>query len=250
MQKANTSNRKKKSLVEFLKLITIGAIVGFIIGFTSAILDHKGIEINVMSFTLWLSENIVYFQIALILILLPPVLFTIIQAHRHLKLTVPSDDETLEIYEEHLDRKLNRSISLNATATILHCMIFGFSVGGQNPQINISLILFVVILALNLVIDMHALKLLQLYYGKHFSIFSNQFEKEYLAACDESEKEIIYKSSYDTFVLMKNTFVGLLAIAILSKLFLDTGNFPIILIGVAWLVQTLSYICYCKKYTK
>lgn len=248
----NTSNAKNKNkgIYDFIKLMGISIIIGIIIGIFFALMDDNGIIITTETLSNWLTQQILYIQIAAVFLIVPPVLYTIIQAHYHLKTNAPNDDETLALYEENLDKKLNSAISFNVTSTILQCILFGFSIGGFNPNQYASALLFIGLILINTVLDMHALKLLKRYYGKSFSLFSKNFEKEYLASCDESEKDLIYRSSYDTFVFMKNTFVCLLTVSVLTKLFLNTGNFPIFLIGSAWLIQTMAYLYFGKKHAK
>lgn len=248
--KLDPKKNKRKPILDFIKLMLVSVVIGLIAGTLFAIFEYKGIEISTEVFSEWLTQNVLYLQIAAVILMVPPVLYTIVQAHYHLKTSVPNDDETLALYEENLDKKLNSAISFNVTSTILQCVLFGFAVGGTNPHLNTSALLFVAVILMNTVLDMHALKLLKLYYGKSFSFFSKNFEKEYLASCDESEKDLIYRSSYDTFVFMKNIFVCLLTVTVLSKLFFHTGNFPIFLIGSAWLTQTLAYIYFVKKHAK
>ena len=68
-----------------------------------------------------------------------------------------------------------------------------------------------------------------------------RFTQKWLESCDEAEQMVIYKASYSSFIAMKTLLPLLEAAALFGKLMFDTGNFPIVLICIAWGVNAGVY---------
>lgn len=69
---------------------------------------------------------------------------------------------------------------------------------------------------------------------KKGEVCSWSFDREWLASCDEAERMLMYRSSYRTFQMMKNLMPVMEGAALFGKIFMGTGNFPIVLVSLIW----------------
>jgi hypothetical protein len=70
---------------------------------------------------------------------------------------------------------------------------------------------------------------------------SADFSKHWEASLDEAEKFLLYKSAYKSFMFMKSFLLALMLISMLGEVLFHTGKFALILTGLAWVVQSLSF---------
>lgn len=70
---------------------------------------------------------------------------------------------------------------------------------------------------------------------------SFSFNKKWLASCDETEKMVIYQAGYKGFSVMQILVLVGIIIAGIGKFDFDTGNFPIVLLGIVWIGGNLTF---------
>ena len=75
---------------------------------------------------------------------------------------------------------------------------------------------------------------------KRGDISSRKFHQQWLESCDEAEKEVIYQSSYKTYIFMSKAIGLLLIVTMLSHLFFKTGIMAILVVGVMYLVLVVT----------
>lgn len=85
---------------------------------------------------------------------------------------------------------------------------------------------------------------------KRGDISSKNFQKQWLESCDEAEKEVIYQSSYKTYIFMSKCIAVLLLVTMISHLFLKTGIMAILVVGVMYLVMVVKFSCSCVALQK
>ncbi len=77
---------------------------------------------------------------------------------------------------------------------------------------------------------------------KQGSVYDVNFQKKWIESCDEAERTNIYRSSYRAYRTMSVTLPILWLVAMVAGLWFDgVGPLAVVLVSVAWLVQTLSY---------
>ncbi len=92
------------------------------------------------------------------------------------------------------------------------------------------------------------IKLLQsVHPEKRGDISSKNFQKQWLESCDEAEKEVIYQSSYKTYIFMSRCIAVLLLVTMVSHLFFKTGIMAIFVVGVMYLAMAVKYSCSCVE---
>lgn len=85
---------------------------------------------------------------------------------------------------------------------------------------------------------------------KKGNVASRKFRQQWLESCDEAEKEIIYQSAYKAYALA-NTLLGiLLFVTLVANLLFHTGILAIIVVGIVYLAQTLTYCRSCVQLKK
>ncbi|MDO5539358.1 MAG: DUF3169 family protein [Eubacteriales bacterium] len=74
---------------------------------------------------------------------------------------------------------------------------------------------------------------------------SRKFQQQWLESCDEAEREIIYQSSYKTYMLLNKSIPVLLLLTMLTHMFLETGVLAVIVVAAIWLMETICYTRSC-----
>ena len=79
---------------------------------------------------------------------------------------------------------------------------------------------------------------------------SSKFQKEWLASCDEAEKEIVFQSAYKAYMCMNKVIPLLLLLTLILNLFFNTGILAIIVVAGMYLVMTVAYSKACVQIRK
>ncbi|MBO4456390.1 MAG: DUF3169 family protein [Butyrivibrio sp.] len=75
-----------------------------------------------------------------------------------------------------------------------------------------------------------------------------RFERKYFESRDEGQKMIIYRATHDVFKGLSYINPVLMLIAFIGKISFDTGNFPVVIVLVAWLMEMMIYTRAVFKY--
>lgn len=76
---------------------------------------------------------------------------------------------------------------------------------------------------------------------------SGKFQEQWLKSCDEAEREIIYQSSYRAYLAMMKIVPALTFVALLTHLLWNTGVLAVVLLGIIWILATLTYSRNCVR---
>ena len=76
---------------------------------------------------------------------------------------------------------------------------------------------------------------------KQGNIFDKNFQKEWLASCDEAQQLVIYKASFKAYKAVVNTCKILWIVTLIGMLTFDTGLFPVFCVTVIMVVMQVSY---------
>ena len=79
---------------------------------------------------------------------------------------------------------------------------------------------------------------------------SKTFQKDWLASCDEAEKEMVYQSAYSAYMALGKMIQILLCATMILHLMFHTGILAVIVVGVVYLTMTISYNRSCVKLQK
>ena len=76
------------------------------------------------------------------------------------------------------------------------------------------------------------------------------FQKKWIESCDELEKMQIYESCYHSFQTMQKCFPIAMGIFMFAEIYFNMGVFPIVILGILWLIQTITYKNYAMKLSR
>lgn len=76
---------------------------------------------------------------------------------------------------------------------------------------------------------------------------SGKFQKQWLESCDEAEKEVIYQASYKTYLMGMKLISALAFVSLFTHLVWNTGVMAVAVLGVVWIVMTVTYCRNCVR---
>lgn len=85
---------------------------------------------------------------------------------------------------------------------------------------------------------------------KQGSVYSMDFNKQWINNCDEAEKMQIYKTAYGAYNVSGIVYIILWLFCIIGNQIWHFGIMPAAFVTVMWLVQFISYQSYGAYYSK
>lgn len=76
---------------------------------------------------------------------------------------------------------------------------------------------------------------------------STKFTEQWVESCDEAEREMIYRSTYKSYIMLSKWIPVLMVVTMLSHLVWNTGIMAIIVVGIVWTVQNVAYLKSCVE---
>lgn len=250
---------EKKHFLIFLAILVVGIAAGLLMGVISGFLtDNVQISDEVLAeVKLGLAYIVPVAAVVINVIVFVIALLQFFKIKKMVKAWDGDDEKTIC----EIEYKLNWPL-LFANVMMICNFIF-FSVGVEvcelpELQENIAEILNFVVMAtfiISYVFEIIITKLVvdlekKLNPEKQGSIFDMQFAKKWENSCDELEKQISYKVGFKAYKAGNKVCVVLWIISFVSQLMFDTGIFPVICIGVIWLVMLISYSVSCMQAEK
>ena len=237
----NIKKENRKAFWPFLLFIFCGGFVGGLLGATGHLL--KGATMN--SILHKANHLLLAWSPILIVIcsfILLSVSFIILFGCKSRYKQGNLDDKELD----RIEYRLNFPLALSSISMIINCFLFGCilvgTYGFDAPFSPLGVLTFVISLALIVVIQKLIVDLEKMINPeKRGSVFDQNFAKVWEASCDEAERLMIYKSSYESFKATNMTCIVLWVVLTLCNIVFVTGILPILTVTLIWLVQTLSY---------
>lgn len=153
-----------------------------------------------------------------------------------------------EEYMERLDKKCGMgqiflSVFIILTFSFSAMAFSRFSeIEKESMSLIIPVINLLVVLIFYLLIEQKYVELIKkMNPEKRGNTFELNFKKTWLSSCDEQEKMIIYKSSYRSFQALQRAFPFCWMVLILIGLVMDIGIVPYLILGILWLIHTVTY---------
>lgn len=260
-KKVNNTKEKseKKYFLIFMVLMVLSLIGGAFVGVLMKIIEYyiditTDMQVRLKVVLAYLipavsiAANIVTFVIALV------------QYLRMKKKAANWDEEEEEPILE-IEYKLNWPVLIANVMMI--CNMVLFSVGtalstvpeiGEDTSEVLSMVcvlnflvsLIFEFIILKLVIDLEK----KLNPEKRGSIFDVNFAKKWEESCDEAQKLISYKAGYAAYKAGNTTCMLLWLLSFVAQMMFHTGIFPVICIGIIWLVMLITYSRFCMKAEK
>lgn len=171
--------------------------------------------------------------------------------------TADEEEADLISYQEEKYGAVLQCINVVSQVLCIFILANGYQLkyieSGNKNAVNflIACVLFVICFFYDAIIQTRYIKLLQeVHPEKRGDVSSTKFQEQWLASCDEAEKEIIYQSSYRTYIFMNRCIGLLLLVTMLSHLFFKTGIMAIVAVGIMYLVMVMKYSVSCTSLRK
>ena len=85
---------------------------------------------------------------------------------------------------------------------------------------------------------------------KKGSVYDINFQKEWIASCDEAERQQIYEASWNAYKAVSKAISVIWIICVVGGGLFNWGIVPAFVVSAIWLVQLISYSSYELKKTK
>lgn len=250
----NKKKTKKATGKSYLKIIGCMAI-GAAIGAVTSILGMFGYEAvgnGTVAFVHWLGAQTIWIMPAMLL-------GTIIEGIICLRLekSVRQEAQRAEELDEDMgdmDDKLNWCVavvgSLNYAVIFLGMLLLiinaDMSMGGWGPYELIGIVAaYLLAVLLQSALQVRMVKLVQsIDPMKQGDPGSLSFQKQWLAGCDEAERQMLYQAAYQTYQFLNPCIMVLLVLAVLCHLVWGTGLLAVAMLAILGFLQGLVYqIC-------
>ena len=230
-----------KTFVKILAALLAGGVIGGIFGFGSFWLQEEGFNYMVTGWYQGYLNYAIYIQLAVFAVSGVLCLIFYLKAQNLVK------QEKEELLDE-IGRLENYALLVNAVGLVLLFLSYGLAADGKNRYFMQSTIVFLVTCMLSVVLEV-----LIIYQAKRLDPMKKgdpgdlTFSKQWMDSCDEAEKMIVWKAAYETYTVMKVLIMAAFVAALFGKVGFGTGNFPLVLIGILWLVQSALYMAKSMK---
>ena len=166
-----------------------------------------------------------------------------------------ADDEECDAldYEEEKTGAVGMNISILVQGLAFVFLSFGYSTeylgisDAVTRRFLITCILFIICTVYEGFWQVRYVKAIQIGhpYMKKADPSSRKFQKQWIDCCDEAEKEMIYQSSYRTYMILNQTIPFLILITMLCHLFFQTGILAVLAVAAIWLLVSFTYTSSC-----
>ena len=249
MEKNKSEN--SKALPGFLRTAFIGLIIGMVVGFVSIFLEKglSAIEIYqklndgltiVAPYAIWLS----------LIILSAKAIFDYRKARDIFNKWDGEDDDFIRVAES----KINYSIMYSQMNMIVAFFFFTITVMSEKEPIApiiVSLVGFLLTLTTIVYIQQKNVDLTkEINPEKKGSIYEHDFQKKWLATCDENEIRQIGQASYKAYTATTVVCIVLILVSLFVSDILNAGFYPTLLVIIIWATSSIVYFVECIRLSK
>lgn len=259
-----TKKRRAKETTSYKRMglvMLFSAIGGAVLGIVSAIILGDNAVNSIESGAAFVLAGI---QRIMVPVLTAVTIVTIIYGEINLRKQKMLFGKILESEDEECDRWEYEEEKVSAYGTVVNllsqivCILVlsaGYSIkyigGGNSANMLAACLIFLGCYAYDGFWQARFVKVVQTAHPeKKGDLSSRKFHQQWLDSCDEAEKEVIYRSAYESYRQAGRVIPILLIVTMLGHLFFDTGIMAIIIVAVIWLVITVAYLSSCVSLKK
>lgn len=257
---------EKKKMNTYLKyglILLACALVGGVLGFISVAAEGPLEALRMLATNI--SEILCRYLFVEFVVLL---LIEVVTGERSIrkmkdqcKALEAADDEEADRIEYEMEKDSAWGVgTLNVIAFLSMVLLAtGYSMDYIRSVANVNeglgflgaCVLFIVIYTYNGIWSVRQVKLQQkLDPTKKGDPTSTKFTEQWVESCDEAEKEMIYRSAYKSYIALSKWIPILMVVTMLSHLIWNTGVMAIVVVGIVWTVQNVSYLKSCVELRK
>lgn len=243
----------------FIALIALGFIVGFTMGGVSGRIRRMGLDISAMKLQLYETLDavipVVYCGINLLFYLAGYLL--LFQYIRRSKCWDGEDEQYIKAVENGFSNLSNLAgiIMIINLLLFVVCQFLGTRDGTtREVRKNMSSVSVTVLAAAMVLIVL--MQWLILRYIKRINpekrgnLFALNFQKIWMASCDEAEQMIIFRSGYKAYRCVNAACIVCFCVLLELETVLQIGLVPIILVGIIWLTNVIAFARENRKLDK
>ena len=235
---------KKKSFVKFGVIMMIAMIIGGVIG---GILNWIGasfeVTLQIIGMTIMKTSPFVLIVLGVTAIGGGLVCFW---KAKVLKKNWDGEDEGT--YEK-IDRACTIANGFAGVGTVFNMLWFGITMEYQNTVMNYGMwgicviAAFLIICFGELFLQRSVIDFMKkINPEKQGDVLDMNFQKKWMASCDEQEKQVVYKAAYKVYSTSCITYAAISLVLLLGSCFYGIGVLPYFVLGVIWISQTIIYI--------
>lgn len=257
MKNDEIKQANRKALPKFLLFAVVCTLVGGVIGYFSADVEPESLVAMMKNAGAFFGTRIAPWLMLALAILVPIICFPLYRGAK--KLAAAWDDEDEDLYNK-IDQKLSVVLWLASAALILAFFLITaiYSVGMEDIDsangvvfLFISIAAFFAIMVEATVFQQKCVDTTkQLNPEKKASVYDMQFQKKWMADCDEAEKIIIGKCAYKAYSAT-NIVCAVCAtvLAVCAPIF-NIGFLPSLIVCLIWMVNLSVYCCEALRCSK
>lgn len=257
MKNDEIKQANRKALPKFLLFAVVCALVGGVTGYFSADVEPEFLVAMMKNAGAFFSIRIAPWLMLALAILVPVICFPLYRSAK--KLAAAWDGEDEDLYNT-IEQKLSVVLWLASAAHILAFFLIAaaYSVDMEDiDSANGVVFVFISIAALFAIMveaTVFQQKCVdttkQLNPEKKASVYDMQFQKKWMADCDEAEKIIIGKCAFKAYSAT-NIVCAVCAIALaVCALTFNTGFLPSLIVCLIWMVNLSVYCCEALRCSK
>lgn len=241
-----SKQEKRKSIIYFWIILGISGFFGATLSILVRHFDQS-IQELFLSGKLFLLQSAPYMLILLGALFIIASLLLCYQSQRLQKSWNQENEQTLDA----IDRYLGLALGCTAIGIIINMLWFGFCLLGYQQElyppkalgILHSIPCFLVITLIYVFLQRYFVELTKkLYPEKQGDALDFNFQKTWLASCDEQEKQAVYCAAYKAYSFSPILFSIIFICLLIGSLYFDMGVLPLIITGTIWLTQTIVYL--------
>lgn len=257
MKNDEIKQANQKALPKFLLFAVVCTLVGGVIGYFSADVEPDSLVPMIKNAGAFFGTRIAPWLMLALAILVPIICFPLYRGAK--KLAAAWDDEDEDLYNK-IDQKLSVVLWLASTALILAFFLITaiYSVGMEDIDsangvvfLFISIAAFFAIMVEATVFQQKCVDTTkQLNPEKKASVYDMQFQKKWMADCDEAEKIIIGKCAFKAYSATNIVCaVCAVVLAVCAPTF-NIGFLPSLIVCLIWMVNLSVYCCEALRCSK
>lgn len=257
MKNDEIKQANRKALPKFLLFAVVCALVGGVIGYFSADVEPEFLIAMMKNAGTFFSIRIAPWLMLALAILVPIICFPLYRSAK--KLAAAWDGEDEDLYNT-IEQKLSVVLWLASAAHILAFFLIAaaYSVDMEDIDSANGIVFVFISIAALFAIMVEATVFQQkcvdttkqLNPEKKASVYDMQFQKKWMADCDEAEKIIIGKCAFKAYSAT-NIVCAVCAIALaVCALTFNTGFLPSLIVCLIWMVNLSVYCCEALRCSK
>lgn len=253
MNREKRQKTDKQIAIKFIILCVVGFVVGAVSGIGGIYISENfgGDIASDIQQVMKVAVPVIY--VALIIIVYG---LSFIYYFKAKKLADAWDGWDEEVVDE-AEKKISVSLILSNVMTVCNFFLYGaliyvsgFSVKrlGNIPLTLLSFVLFVAGLVLMLVTQKICVDLeKKLNPEKQGNVLDTDFNKEWMASCDEAQKKMIHEAGYKAHQVTNYVCMIMSVVAIFGMMIFNTGILPGFFVFVIWMTSVIAYSIACVK---